>query len=117
MTGFEIELTGEIKDAFTCISNTGNVYVFKCDSTFDIINQPSFLCMKMVKVSGNLFYYHLLSEPDGTGQTNPANFRIYFPAVLSFGSTGPDPASTPTCDYCSFTTPHSDSDFRMLQRQ
>ncbi|CAG2256882.1 CSMD [Mytilus edulis] len=120
MTGFEIELAGETKDAFTCISNTGNVYVFKCDSTFtniDFFKQPSFLCMKMVKVSGNLFYYHLLSEPDGTRQAKPDNFRIYFPAVSLFTSTGPDLASTPTCDYCSFTTPHSDSDFRMLQRQ
>ncbi|CAG2245407.1 unnamed protein product [Mytilus edulis] len=120
MTGFEIKLAGEPNDAFTCISNTGNVYVFKCDSTFQdaitFFDQPSFLCMKMVKVSDNLFYYHLLSEPDGTGQTDPANFRIYFSAA-SFGITGPNPASTPTCDYCSFTTPHSDSDFRMLQRQ
>ncbi|XP_052078282.1 uncharacterized protein LOC127716197 [Mytilus californianus] len=118
MTGYEITLAGETFDAFTCISNTGNVYVFKCNSTFLNIftNQPSFLCMKMVKVSDNLFYYHLLSEPDGTGTTTPPNFRIYFSAA-SFGDTGPDPAITPTCDYCSFTTPHSDSDFRPIQRQ
>ncbi|XP_076070671.1 uncharacterized protein LOC143042292 [Mytilus galloprovincialis] len=118
MTGFIIKLAGEDLGDFTCISNTGNVYVFKCDRNFGSASgfQPSFLCMKMVKVSDNLFYYHLLSEPDGTGQTDPANFRIYFSAA-SFGSTGPNPASTPTCDYCSFTTPHSDSDFRMLQRQ
>ncbi|XP_063414499.1 uncharacterized protein LOC134696574 [Mytilus trossulus] len=120
MTGFEIKLAGQTKGAFTCISNTGNVYVFKCDSTFEDINtfrnQPSFLCMKMVKVSDNLFYYHLLSEPDETKQTEPDNVRIYFSGA-SFGTTGPDPAVTPTCDYCSFTTPHSDSEFRMLQRQ
>lgn len=120
MTGYEITLAGQPFDAFTCISNTGNVYVFKCDSTFQdpvtFSNQPSFLCMKMVKVSDNLFYYHLLSEQDRTGTTAPVNFRIYFSAA-SFGDNGPDPAVTPTCDYCSFTTPHSDSEFRPIQRQ
>ncbi|VDI03546.1 Hypothetical predicted protein [Mytilus galloprovincialis] len=95
-SGFIFTDMGTIFDAFTCISNTDNVYVFGSDNSVSTpFSDPHYyyLCMRITKVTDNSYYYYLLGE-ESTGTT---------PVVRATKSsvTHSESRLLPTCDICS----------------
>ncbi|XP_052076568.1 mucin-5AC-like [Mytilus californianus] len=94
---------GTTLDKWTCISNltmssSVSVAVFKSDmsySTFSGRRRWVYLCMKLTKVTDNLFYFYLLSDEDKS--LFPTE-RIYHPAASSIPDNN-DPVCSTFCQY------------------
>ncbi|XP_063413219.1 mucin-2-like isoform X2 [Mytilus trossulus] len=109
LTGWTAKVTGETFDGQTCIHNTGDVFVFEGDDTYHIPFSDKlkyFMCMKITKISDDVLYYYLLADKNSDAN----NERIYTP------NPAPDDSTTPTCNYCQFTSPIPDIDFRELRK-
>ncbi|XP_071126674.1 adhesion G protein-coupled receptor B3-like isoform X2 [Mytilus edulis] len=109
------DVQGTKLDRWTCInslniSNTQDVVVFKSDTSFTIgPSSPSrwlYLCMKITKVTDDLFYFYLLSDVF-TGVTPKE--RVFAP-----DSSAPS-HNAPTCrTFCQYT---SSPKIRTLRKQ
>lgn len=112
MQGIAVNGRGTNLDNFNCISNTGNVYVLKSASfTFRGDTKYVYMCMKLTKVSNNLFYLYFLSDQYNMGSiVTPIGERIYVPDTVPSDSD-------PTCTFCQYTTDPPDADVRILQRE
>lgn len=110
MAGLNINARGSILNTYNCISNIGNVLVFKSDKSYTDRGRTRwiYLCMKMTKISNNLFYFYLLADMD---TSVIPNYRVYNPKadVIPLDSQE-------TCKFCEFTTAPSKNDFHLLRR-
>lgn len=109
MQGLVFRTRGENLDGFNCISNTSNVYVLKSVESYSDRGETKYLymCVKLTKVSKDLFYFYLLADP--STDVSP-NDRIYVPDTLLTDSN-------PTCTFCQYNTDPPDDDKRILQRE
>ena len=108
MSGLSYTARGEVLNSYHCISNTANVYVFKSVNSYTNRGEDGwlYLCMKITRVSDDLFYFSLLADIDTV-----IGDRVYNPPTDSI------PQDTdPKCDVCSYATTPPDNDIRILQR-
>ncbi|VDI78844.1 Hypothetical predicted protein [Mytilus galloprovincialis] len=69
LKGFSFTYTGTNFEDFTCTGNTDNVYVFGSDNSQSSptgLAEYFYLCMRIIKVTDDLFYYYLLAV-NGSG--------------------------------------------------
>ncbi|CAG2192905.1 unnamed protein product [Mytilus edulis] len=69
LKGFTFTYSGTTFKDFTCTGNTDNVYVFGSDNSHSSPTGSAeyfYLCMRIIKVTDNLFYYYLLAV-NGSG--------------------------------------------------
>ncbi|XP_063442149.1 uncharacterized protein LOC134722458 [Mytilus trossulus] len=95
LTGFSFQDTGTTLNAFTCVGNVDNVYVFGSDSSVsspDGSSQFYYLCMRITKVSENSYYYYLLADENASTFPRVRAVKRNFPQNVA---TGVEP-----CDFC-----------------
>ncbi|XP_076071618.1 uncharacterized protein LOC143043007 [Mytilus galloprovincialis] len=103
-SSMSVNALGTIMDAWTCISNltisdTDSVVVFKSDTSHSAgpfsAQRWLYLCMKLTKVTDNLFYFYLLSDVDKTVFPNE---RVFNPKANSVPANT-DPLCTTFCQH------------------
>lgn len=117
LTNFPINIYGQSYNAYTCmfsktLSSDERILLFKSDAPFNdlingVTNNRIYLCMKMTKVSSNLFYFYLLNDL----------LPIAMPQERA--STRPDPVSISDDtleSFCQYDTDNPPDDVRTLQR-
>lgn len=113
LTNWNLKVMGSPTTAFTCITNSSNVYVFRGDrSYYDVstnTNKRVYLCLRMTEVTENLFYFYILADMIATNIINPSQ-RLYMPP------NEPD-SDDPVCNYCQFNDPPKDSEYHLLRKE
>ncbi|VDI64780.1 Hypothetical predicted protein, partial [Mytilus galloprovincialis] len=93
LSGFTFQDTGTNFDAFTCVGNVDNVYVFGSDNS---VSSPTggaaeyyYLCMRITKVSANSYYYYLLAVTTmATSGSSPTVSNSVLPIATNSQSAG-----------------------------
>ncbi|VDI16193.1 Hypothetical predicted protein [Mytilus galloprovincialis] len=97
-SAINLEFQGTIINQWTCInsldvSNTTTVVVFRSDNSYSKVplgdNYRLYLCMKLTRITADLYYFYLLSDKKTDIKPNERAFE----------STDTDPISSTVCQY------------------